>query len=35
MIISMGKGIYEIDDEALENGKFVLVRVVCEDIEEE
>ncbi|CAG7651240.1 hypothetical protein PAECIP111802_04914 [Paenibacillus allorhizosphaerae] len=32
MVISMGMGIYEICPDALEKGKFVILRVICPDI---
>jgi hypothetical protein len=32
MVVSMGKAVLEICPEALEQGKFVVIRVVCADI---
>lgn len=35
MIISLGKSVVEIDDEALSAGTFVVLRVITPDIEKE
>ena len=32
MIVSMGKAIYEVCPIALEDGRFVILRVICADI---
>lgn len=32
MVISMGVGIYEVCPDALEQGKFLILRVICSDI---